>query len=246
MSTPKDEDAYVPIIDQRVFGAGIKRKRIDFVPATTTQHELNTTTSLISTQPSTAVGNHYLSIVLPGANPTTTASSITTSSPLCPICKQPVQATGAPSPSPAPTDATTPTPTPTLHESSIAHQLCLAHSHPPSHLPRAHIGVKYLTSYGWDVDGREGLGARGEGIRIPIKVQEKRNTAGLMERADDEEKGERVRKRKEKEKDKRMDKPVVLDAKALKRRDLQERERMDRLRRSFYGPDLEKYLGPDG
>lgn len=96
------------------------------------------------------------------------------------------------------------------------------------------------------MDGREGLGARGEGIRIPLKVREKRDTAGLREREDGEEDGIKKKQAVGKRKEKDKEKPVVLDAKALKRRDLQERERMERLRRSFYGPDLEKYLGPDG
>jgi hypothetical protein len=227
--TTAEEDDYIPLTDQRVFGAGIKRKRIDFVPASTTESGLPTS-SLPSR--STTVGNHYLSIVLPkavaqagGQEPQDQPLKYAT----CPICKQPLS---------KPTEKATIN----SHESSIAHQVCLEHSHQPSHLDRDHVGVKYLATYGWDVDSRKGLGAREEGIRIPIKVKEKKDTTGLRETVDDEE----VVTLKKKHVVKKQEKPVVLNGKELRRKDIEERKRMDRLRQSFYGPDLEQYLGPDG
>src|ERR1700749_928263 len=154
-----DEDYFLPLQDQRVFGAGIKRKRIDFVPASTSDLSQPTSTR----QGKTDIGSRYLSIVLPQSrtdSPDTTASTtpevtdlpserpsaessaqpspLPTAPELCPVCAQPITST---------------------HESSIAHQVCLQHVHPPSHLPRSHVGVRYLSSYGWDPDARRGLGA---------------------------------------------------------------------------------------
>ncbi|KEF53413.1 uncharacterized protein A1O9_10388 [Exophiala aquamarina CBS 119918] len=238
--TTDEEDTYTPLTEQRVFGAGIKRKRIDFVPASTTPSELPTSSS--PAKPSRMIGNRYLSIVLP----TTIAQeerkesqtrSIESESEFstCPICSQPVSES---------TERRNPGLT-SSHESSIAHQVCLEHSHQPSHLDREHMGVKYMAAYGWDVDGRRGLGARDGGITIPIKVKEKKDTAGLRETVDDD--GEdAVTMKKKKHVVKKVEKPIVLNARELKRKDIEDRKRMDRLRQSFYGPDLEQYLGPDG
>ena len=66
------------------------------------------------------------------------------------------------------------------HEASLAHQVCLKHSHPPSHLDRTRAGMRYLSTYGWNPDSRLGLGAPGrEGIREPLKGRIKHDTAGL-------------------------------------------------------------------
>lgn len=233
--TTDERDDYVPLTEQRVFGAGIKRKRIDFVPASTTASGLPS--SSLPAKSSTTIGNHYLSIVLPkavavaaaeGKEPQDqTAETLNTT---CPICKQPVSRS---------TEKTVVD----SHESSIAHQVCLEHSHQPSHLDREHVGVKYMATYGWDVDSRRGLGAREEGIRIPIKVKEKKDTAGLRESVDDDD---AVTMKKKKHVVKKVEKPIVLNAKQLRRKDLEDRKRMEWLRQSFYGPDLEQYLGPDG
>lgn len=229
MTTTAEEDEYIPLTDQRVFGAGIKRKRIDFVPASTPESGLPTS----SLPPrSTTVGNHYLSIVLAKAVTQAEGQELQDQpleSTTCPICKQPLS---------RPTEKAALN----SHESSIAHQVCLEHSHPPSHLDREHVGLKYLATYGWDVDSRKGLGAREEGIRIPIKVKEKKDTAGLRERVDDED----VVTLKKKPVVKKQEKPVLLNAKELRRKDIEEKKRIERLRQSFYGPDLEQYLGPDG
>ncbi|KPI35522.1 uncharacterized protein AB675_10924 [Cyphellophora attinorum] len=63
MADADDEDYFVPLEDQRVFGAGIKRKRIAFVPAT---DDATTTSAIPSTTspPKTTVADRYLSIVL--------------------------------------------------------------------------------------------------------------------------------------------------------------------------------------
>lgn len=59
MSVTTDDDYYVPLVDQRVFGAGIKRKRIAFVPATTEQTSIPKASSTTEN-----AGARYLSIVL--------------------------------------------------------------------------------------------------------------------------------------------------------------------------------------
>jgi hypothetical protein len=97
-----------------------------------------------------------------------------------------------------------------------------------------------LETYGWDPNSRKGLGARGEGIRIPVKAKEKKDTSGLRETVD-EDNGKAKRKTNV-EKD---DKVVRLNAKQIRIKDMEDKKRAERLRKSFYGQDLEKYLGPN-
>jgi len=226
----EDEDYFIPLQDQRVFGAGIKRKRIAFVPAAT-----STEPSFVvqkDTKPTNA-GDRYLSIVLNKQKaPADTGERAVSAPPvldreeLCAVCKQPLPADARRSVGEA-------------HESSIAHQVCLQHVHPPSHLDRQHVGVKYLAEYGWDPDSRKGLGARQEGIVVPIKAKAKKDTVGLGHGVQEEEslKKRRVAPKREG--------PIVkLNAKEVRKREDEARKRADRLRHSLYGPDLEKYLGP--
>ncbi|ETI21535.1 hypothetical protein G647_07882 [Cladophialophora carrionii CBS 160.54] len=249
-SGTEDEDYFLPLQDQRVFGAGIKRKRINFVRAST----VDPTTTL---PPSTAspsasdVSSRYLSIVLPGSRTeqgsqpkkSTTARANESSPERCPVCAEPLTSTSS---------------SPSTHESSLAHQVCLQHVHPPSHLPRSHVGVRYLSSYGWDPDARRGLGAREEGITAPIKATRKNDTAGLRERIDrdDDEHDHAVRTRtttnakKKRLKGHETQETVApasakSDAKQVRIRDAEARKRAERLRANFYGPDLERYLGPE-
>ncbi len=60
-----DDDVYeIPLQDQRVFGAGIKRKRVKFVPSTTP-------TTSVPTGPSiSSIGDAYLKMVLKEARDT--------------------------------------------------------------------------------------------------------------------------------------------------------------------------------
>jgi hypothetical protein len=226
-----DEEDSTPLKVQRIVGAGIKRKRIEFVPAGVSSIE----SSRLATPP-TFTEEKYLSIVFKNGassrdlSATGTEVSNSSASPLqhqlgakgaiCEICRLPVKASD---------DAST---TPTKpHEASIAHQVCLQHSHPPSHLDRNRQGIKYLSSYGWDPDGRLGLGATGDGIRVPIKAKAKNDTAGLgielMERKKGPEK-----------------KVELLDAKKLRKKDLEHRRKEDKLQEMFYGNiDIERYLG---
>lgn len=225
-------DYYVPLVDQRVFGAGIKRKRIAFVPATT---EHPSTTQIT---PSTAgkAADRYLSIVLKRAsNP----DGITDKNdqtdfvphepvhdpPVCPVCGQEVNELDRAGKS---------------HESSIAHQVCLDHSHAPSHLDRSHLGLKYLQDYGWDPDARTGLGPRAEGIRIPIKTKEKNDSAGLGIAYDDEQEAGKVKQRK---KIQSTDVPPKLNAKQIRKIEDEKSRKAERLRQDVYGQDLSQYLG---
>jgi hypothetical protein len=231
MADADEEDYFVPLEDQRVFGAGIKRKRIAFVPAsadTTTTSAIPSTTS----PPKTNVADRYLSIVmkdptnrkLPGPNGPSTVTKENVS--LCQICNLPFSAT---------------------HESTLSHQLCLTHSHPPSHLDRTSHGMRYLTSHGWDPDARVGLGANAQGIRYPIKAKPKHDTVGLRERVDADDAAATVKVRKvDEHKPRSADRGVMVNAKEVRRRERKAKRRAEKLRTLFYSNDeVERYLGSE-
>ena len=230
----EDNDEYlIPLQDQRVFGAGINREGIAFVPASQSDSDLPLSNIL---RPDTNAGDRYLSIVLsksasqtpdPLDHAPSTYGDNDTGPGICSVCKQIV-------------DPGTDGVTKNVHESTIAHQVCLEHSHPPSHLDREHVGVRYLSGYGWDPDSRMGLGARQEGIRIPIKAQPKHDTVGLRESVDTDSISI-----KKKAPIKKKEKLIRLDAGAVRKQDLEAKKRAERLRSSFYGPDLTQYLGTD-
>lgn len=214
------------------YGAGIKRRRIDFVRAGV---EPGPTQNV--SHPTFSAGERYLSIVFKNGASTkelkTTDTKVSSPSSeshtkqalipkatLCDICKLPVSALD---------DDTATSATP--HEASIAHMVCIQHSHPPSHLDRNRQGLRYLALYGWNPDSRLGLGAAGEGIRAPIKAKVKNDTVGLGVKFEDikhvqQKKGE------------------SLNAKQAKRKDLEDRKKRERLQELFYrNDDVEKYLG---
>lgn len=247
-----DEDYFLPLEDQRVFGAGIRRKRVPFVRSA--EHELRTTARPSST-PSTSIANTYLSIVLKtdakkdGSStststprersppPRTTQSAPPTSEAIapppsnhCEICNLPLFEPGIDSY----TTATRP------HEASLAHQVCLNHSHPPSHLDRARTGLRYLSTYGWDPDSRLGLGAPGrEGIREPLKGRIKNDKAGLGSGLDKD--GDRLPAPPPPPK-----KIQKLNAKQARKGADEARKRGDKLRNMFFQNDeVLKYLGED-
>lgn len=219
-----DDEYVLHLQDQQVFGAGIRRKRVPFVrpesePAPALQ---------ASSKP--GLGDRYLSIVLPQhsrspENPQeqplgAQRDGTSLEEVICAVCNLPI----------IPATATTAS---KLHESSVAHQVCLTHSHPPSHLDREHIGLKYLSSYGWDPDARRGLGATETGIRVPIKSRIKNDTVGLGVKDSD-----RFRVQKEAKVKLRLNAKQVRTQEALgKRREMQ-------LKEAFYGKDLQAYLDP--
>lgn len=235
----QEDEFLIPLKDQRVFGAGIKRKLVAFVPATASS-------PIPPTSASTNIGDLYLSIVFPskqsisldGKGKEIPNGSETTSSNLalgietqqtsskcstCQVCNLPIvedtESTGIIS---------------KPHQALIAHQVCLPHSSPPSHLDRKRPGLKYLSSYGWDPDSRLGLGAAGEGIRAPIKVKIKNDTVGLgVEKLE----GSNLAKHRPVEVQK-------LDAKQVRNKELEGRKTRVKLQKMIYGnDDVEKYLG---
>lgn len=220
----EDDEYFLPLEDQRVFGAGIKRKRIAFVPSSTLESVVSTPTKAAAT----TSHDRYLSIIEKKRGGDAQSTEAQSPQNLCPVCHLPLSA------SDIDTDtATNSTLSKSSHESSIAHQVCLSHSHPPSHLDREHVGLKYLSSYGWDPDSRQGLGVRGEGIRAPIKGKIKNDTTGL---GVDTKSGVKTRKQPQ---------PVVrLNAKQVRLQVAEGKKREAKLRDAFYGKDLEQYLGP--
>lgn len=90
-----------------------------------------------------------------------------------------------------------------------------------------------MSSYGWDPDSRQGLGAKGEGIRAPIKGKVKNDTSGLGIDGRGVGTGQ-----------KQKTPPVRLNAKQVRQQEADRKKREARLRDAFYGKDLEEYLGP--
>jgi G-patch domain len=238
MEHEDEEEYFLPLQDQQVFGAGIRRKRVPFVRA-----ESETSPSS-PTAPKPALSDRYLAIVLPqraenpehpqsqpyGANAQDEPAS---HSAICTVCNLPITTTTITTTNTSPSSNRPTKP----HESSLAHQVSLAHSHPPSHLDRDHIGFKYLSSYGWDPDARQGLGAAGTGIRAPVKSKVKNDTVGLGVREAD--RGSRVQRAAK-------ERVVRLNAKQMRKQDADGKKREKQLKNAFYGRDLEAYLGPSG
>ena len=188
------------------------------------------------TTPAVSAGDRYLSIVLkngastednkltsaevPGPERSATQQQHELKGAVCGVCNLPIEAPENPTSTAS-----------TNHESTIAHMVCLTHSYPPSHLDRSRHGLKYLSSYGWDPDSRQGLGATGDGIRAPIKAKVKNDTVGL---------GVKIKGNK-----KPIDAKVErMDAKQVRKKDMEDRRKWERLQQMFYrNDDVEKYLG---
>jgi hypothetical protein len=171
---------------------------------------------LLDTSIKPSIGTDYLSLVLPK-----TSSNDTKSGPaICAVCKLPlVDEDGKVS---------------KAHEASLAHQVCVAHKHPPSALDRSRKGLTYLQSYGWDPDARRGLGAAGEGMLHPISVKEKKGKAGIGSAVP------KPSKRAEQPKEK------LLNAKQIRRQGVEDRKKREKLERMLFSNDeLDKYLGED-
>ncbi len=229
-----DEDYHLPLQDQRVFGAGIKRKRVPFVRAQSQPPTPPPSQTRLQKQ---TLGDRYLAIVLPqgldkgsdiperavNAEQDGRPSDEEEEEAVCAVCRLPI------------TTETSTALASRAHEASLAHQVCLTHSDPPSHLDRAHVGLRYLSSYGWDPDGRRGLGARGTGIRVPVKGKVKNDTVGLGVK--DVDRGRVQKEARQK---------IPMSAKQVRKQEAVEKERDRRLREAFYGRDLEAYLGPGG
>ncbi|CAG8117869.1 unnamed protein product [Penicillium olsonii] len=229
------EDYSLPPETQRPFTSGIRRKPVPFVRSS----DLNTSTPSTSASSGRNVANAYLSIVMKQHN--TTPNTPTCPSPTRQIQSAPASAEATPLPEteicnvcklPLGTNETP-------HEASIAHQVCLTHSHPPSHLDRTRTGFRYLTSQGWNPDERLGLGASGrEGIREPIKASMKFDTAALGTGLDAD--GDPLPKKAP---------PVKvqkLNAKQVRKKAEEDRKKAERMRKVFNQDErILKYLGED-
>ncbi|KAF7131192.1 hypothetical protein CNMCM5793_004242 [Aspergillus hiratsukae] len=254
MSHNDDEDYFLPLEDQRVFGAGIRRKRVQFVRSS--EHELNTTTSTTTTTTTTpqstssglSPADKYLSIVLPKDQQVSkpAATHETASAPpspsavlapvqLCEVCNLPLDGE---TPDTDDKGLTRP------HEASLAHQLCLSHSHPPSHLDRTRHGLRYLSAYGWDPDSRLGLGAPGrEGIREPLKGRLKADTVGLGAEVEVESSAKGKKRVAGAAATAAPARVQRLNAKQVRRGHFDAKRRAEKLRQMFYqNDDVQRYL----
>lgn len=216
-----DEIDDVPLHRKRAFGSGLKRKPIAFVPAQ--DGDLNSTFE--RSKPDASIADLYLNLVLPRAASTQPSKK----EEVCEVCKLPL----ASNPEVGNDD------TPEVaayhrkhHESSLAHQVSLTHSHPPSALDRTRVGLNILESHGWDPDARAGLGAEQQGIQFPLKPKPKGDKIGI---------GVVVPK----DLPKKKEKPQTLDAGKVRKKAQRDKKRTQQLHRELYGnSDLEKYLGP--
>ncbi|KAF4451802.1 hypothetical protein F53441_5277 [Fusarium austroafricanum] len=207
----------IPLHYKRAFGAGLKRQRVEFVPAQ--DPDAGTTTTITPAKSTdTSIGDLYASIVL---KPTEKKEGQTTRGEpeeICPDCKLPISSTSQP------------------HEASFAHQVSLTHSHPPSALDRSRMGLRALKSQGWDPDARQGLGREGEGMRYPIKVVAKEDTLGVGATIPKD-----IQEKKKEEKLKPLNRREVKELRA------KERQRHERLQGEIYGRvDVESYLRGNG
>jgi hypothetical protein len=256
-----DDDSYeIPLQDQRVFGAGIKRKRVKFVPSAAA----SSTPPISSGAPARSVSDFYLKLVLPSAaeslkeaSPTVASSSRLlessegsgqplpeqTEPEVCEVCNLPLTkahdalaaSMGEMHGEAGDTSDQRPPSKPRPHEASLTHQVCLTHSHPPSHLDRNRKGLAYLSSYGWDPDSRLGLGVSGQGIQYPIKTKRKDDKLGIgvvLPKEADRRKKEKIEK---------------LDAGKVRKLHEKDKKKAERLREMFYrNDDVERYLGGNG
>ncbi|KAJ4326137.1 hypothetical protein N0V94_000300 [Neodidymelliopsis sp. IMI 364377] len=166
-----------------------------------------------------SIAQKYLAIMFPNGQPQPEPEAY----PLCAICGEPVKETDH-----------------RIHFLSPAHQASLPRVPIPSAIDRTRMGLKYMQNYGWDVDARVGLGARGEGMLFPLMPKEKRDKLGLGidKKAEERRKmlinGRGVAKPGE----------IRLDAAKIKKLAKVEKRKHDKLQKMFYGNDeVEKYLG---
>ena len=238
----RDEEEYVGPEDWRrhkPYGAGISRKRINFVKAGSAPAIPATTTS---TATSTDVSSFYLNLVLkgsratPGAPASATGATptmagdaegieLTTSAerkerevvvakdthplPTCDICFLPIHH-------------------PETHQHTLVHQSSLPHSELPHHFDRSSQGLKYLVSQGWDPDKKVGLGKEGaEGDRVPmaVKLKPKHDTVGLGVKVKDRDRDKRKMKDSGSGSGSQAKVVKKLDAKSVRKEEERERER---------------------
>lgn len=227
MSEEGHEDVEdVPLHHRKPFGSGLRRNEIKFVPAST-EDDVGPADS-IGKSSGQDISDFYLNMVLkkPTAGTNTSTVAEDAQIELCEVCKMPFTSSTSAETKSGGGKAT-------HHEASIVHQVCLAHSHPPSALDRTRTGLSILEAAGWDPDSRTGLGATGQGVQYPVKVKRKEDKLGVGVVVP---KGLQVKKQKEK--------PKMLDAKKVRKLEAADRKKTDKLQQQLFGKvDLERYLG---
>lgn len=251
-----------PVTEQPKQIAGSKRKRIEFVPESETQDY----PVVARAPPSSRIRDLYLSVVFPEASETRSQNSRVSNY----LEASGGRAVAAEGPTSYRAESTTNTKSAettnerkkdpmkdaichtcgiefsplgdcTPHEATLAHQLALQHSHPPSSVDRRRKGFQYLSSYGWDPDSRLGLGAQGGGRLDPVraKLKESRSGIGVDEAVLKAER--RARQQVERERKERM----KQEAKGLKRREkIEKLSKGKKMEHLMFGRDVvNKYLG---
>jgi hypothetical protein len=204
-----DDDDEIPLHHKRPFGSGLKRQRVEFVPAQ------DPSTSIIPepvpSGPSS--GDIYANIVLASNKSKGSEQDADEQKPkLCTVCNLSY------------------TTSLEKHEATLAHQVSLTHSHPPSALDRSRMGLRTLATAGWDPDARIGLGREGEGMRFPIKVAAKENNLGIGATAP-----EPLPPKEEK--------PKALKARERKELEKKEKRKGEKLQQEIFGRvDVDRYL----
>lgn len=215
---PRYDDADIstaPFVDHRAYGRGLWKHPIDFVAATS-----DVSTPARDPINGRTMAERYLAIMFPNGQPVPKPEAY----PLCGICSEPVKESDH-----------------RIHYLSPAHQAALPRAPIPSSIDRTRMGLKYLQTYGFDVDARVGLGASGQGMLFPLVPKEKRDKLGLG-----------VNKKVEGRKTGGVvggveARGVRLDAGKVRKLAKLEKKKHENLQRMFYGNDeVEKYLGELG
>jgi hypothetical protein len=239
-----DDD--IPLHRKQAFGAGLKRQKVEFVRAQDADVSSVTASAAAAKEKAAAaaIGDLYASVVLTekkkkeeqtqdldtkrcSSAPALSVEDEKALEPrVCDICGLPITSSVS------------------EHNASLAHQVSIQHSHPPSHLDRSRMGLRTLASQGWDPDARIGLGREGLGMRFPIKVASKDDTLGIGAVIPSVEgKGENAGKQGEDGKKKDEKEKKTLSAKEMKALRKKEKERAERLQQEIYGRvDVERYL----
>ncbi|KAJ4359040.1 hypothetical protein N0V95_002502 [Ascochyta clinopodiicola] len=217
---PRYDDADVstlPFTSHPAYGRGLWKNPIAFVAAASEQPPAPSIP--VDGQ---SIAQKYLAIMFPNGQPQPQPDTY----PLCGICGEPVKETDH-----------------RIHFLSPAHQAALPRAPIPSAIDRTRMGLKYMQNYGWDIDARVGLGARGEGMLFPLVPKEKRDKLGLGV----DKKAEERRKRLINGKGVARPGEIRLDAGKIQKLAKVEKRKHDKLQRMFYGNDeVEKYLGDLG
>lgn len=209
-----DDISTAPFTTHKAYGRGLWRNPIAFVPAAS---EVKPASS--KPVDGQSIAQKYLAIMFPNGQPTPEPHTY----PICGICGEPVKESDH-----------------RIHFLSTVHQAALPRAPIPSAIDRTRMGLKYMQNYGWDVDARMGLGARGEGMLFPLMPKEKRDKLGLGVNMKDEERRKRLTSGRS------IAKPgeIKLDAGKIQKLAEVEKKKHDKLQRMFYGNDeVEKYLG---